>query len=547
MAGLLDDLMNAYGTAGSGIGNVLSALGSKIRGNPTATMQDALNNSSDDGSVGSMVAANQGQAPANVASAHLPNAAQIAARQGSQQMASAAAAPTSAPAQAQGGPALQAASVPDNSVAQVNANTGFPSASDYNADGTQAAPGSDAAASQPAGGLLGSLAGAASDAVNDPVKSKGLLSALGDAVSGMGDRLKNMSPAASQGLIAAGMTMLQNNDGRHNLAQLVGDGGVSGLNAYQQVNQNRILAAKNMIDMQHMQNQDQVAAQDAATKQWQATHPTLNPEQAVVNATGIGGAPVTSGVVKSYGTIDQIQPDGSTLTSQKDISGNPIAGTGVISKNPNVGPLQSDQLKVVNGASDQAAKDQAALNRTQNMLTQLQTVNIPAGLKAKGQDLWTQLTGDQTTGQVLRNQLQQQTYQNYLATWKPGIGGRLTNTDVNLLKQGMPPDTASSDTWTKFLTSYGKLQGDVADQSTRGAAFTAQNRGDQGVLHAPLTVAGMTYPSGSSYQQVVMGQGGTAAQQSGQNGGNAANSALLAEAQRRGLKQNANGQWVVSQ
>jgi hypothetical protein len=511
---------------------------------------------------------------ANVASYQQPSAAATAARQGQDavtpyQAPSAAAtadrqgannptAPAQAPTSAQG-PATQAASAQNSPVAQVNATSSFPSASDYNADGTQATPGSDASASQQsAGGLLGSLAGAASDAVNDPVKSKGLLSTLGGAVSNIGNKLQSLSPAASQGLIAAGMTILQNNDGRHNLAQLVGDGGVAGANVYQQVNQNRILAAKNLIDMQHMQNQDATAAQEAATKQWQAMHPTLNPDQAVVNAAGGGGAPVTSGVTKSYGTIDVVQPDGSTMTFQKDIAGNQIPGTGVISKNPNVGPLDAPHQKTVDDISAQATKDQQALTRTQTMLTQLQGANIPAGLKAKGQDLWTQLTGDQTTGQVLRNQLQQQAYQDFLSTWKPGIGGRLTNTDVNLLKQGMPPDTASSQTWTKFLTQYGKLQSDVSDQSTRGSAFAAQNRGDLGPLHAPLTTSvvrnnaqgvptqmQVTFPAGTPYQQVVMGQGGTQATQSGQNG--PSNAALLAEAQRRGLKQNANGQWIVSQ
>jgi hypothetical protein len=41
-----------------------------------------------------------------------------------------------------------------------------------------------------------------------------------------------------------------------------------------------------------------------------------------------------------------------------------------------------------------------------------------------------------------------------------------------------------------------------------------------------------------------MGQGGTQAQQPGQNG---INPALAAEAAKRGFVQNANGQWVASQ
>lgn len=568
MAGLLDALINQYGNGASNpyatpqaapaqssgasinipvaaIGSLIDSLG-KGASNPYAGMNQTSGMSPNPQiipiSQQEADAAVRQQAASNVGSYSQPSAAATAARQGVGQP-SPVAAPTPAPTSA---PAIQSASVPDTSVAQVNTGTDFPSASDYNADGTQAAPGSSADSGQ-AGGLLGSLAGAASDAVSDPVKSKGLLSALGGAVSDIGTKLQTMSPAASQGLIAAGMSMLANNDGRHNLAQLIGDGGVNGINAYQQVNMNRIAAAKNLIDMQHMQNQDQVAAQNAATEQWKAQHPSLSPDQAIVDATGTGGAPVTSGVQKAYGTVKQIQPDGSTVEYPTGINGQPLPGAqGVKTADPNVGPLPPEQLKVVNDANTQSAKDQHALLQTQTMLEKLQSVNIPAGLKAKGQDLWTQVTGNQNEGQILRNMLQQQTYQDYLATWKPGIGGRLTNTDVNLLKQGMPPDTASSQTWTKFLTSYGKLQSDVADQSARAAAFASQNRGQLDTLRAPLTVGGVTYGSGTPYSSVVMGQGGTGAQQSGQNGG-AANAALLAEAQRRGLKQNANGQWVIPQ
>lgn len=500
----------------------------------------------------------------------LPNATQMAARQGAQQQA-----PQNAQPQAQAAPA-QAPTMPSQQVdaqpvAQVNAQSGFPSPSDYNADGTQAAPGADASA-QGQSGLLQSLAGTASDAAQDPVKAKGLLSYLGDQATGVGQKLKSLSPAASQALIASGLTMLANNNGSTNLSQLIGQGGIAGLNQYTDIKQNQIqnqiAYQKLQQDLAEKQATNATANFNAATERFKATHPAIQADQNIVDLSGASGqgangqAPiVASGGVKAAGTVDQIQPDGSTMTYKSDIHGQPIPGTGVISKNPNVGPLQPDQLKVVNAAQDQAAKDQHNVALTQQYMAKLSptmldpatgkqvpntnAVTVPGGLMAKGQDLWTKLSGDQTTGQVLRNQLQQQTYQDYLATWKPGIGGRLTNTDVNLLRQGMPPDTAGSATWYKFLSAYGKLQADQADRSQRAADFVAQNRGDQSPLRAPLTSNGVTYPAGTTYAQVVSGQGGTPAGQSGQNGGGA--NGIVAQAQAAARAGDASAQAALKQ
>lgn len=447
--------------------------------------------------------------------------------------------------------------VQDSPVAQADAQPGFPTPSDYNADGTQASAASDAG---PTGGLLGTLAGTAQQAVSDPSQSKGLLSALGDTMSGIGDKLKGMSPAASQGLIAAGLTMLAGNDGRHNIAQLAGMGGIAGLNQFQTVTQNSIAnqmaRSKMAVDLWNHQIANQVAQQNANTEAYKATHPVVSAGQTVLGPNTAGTmSPVGSGGVKAEGSIDEVNPDGSVTTYKTDTSGQKIPGTGTISKNPNVGPLNPDQLKVVNEAQTEAQKQAYGVQRTQMLMSKLSPtmidpssgqqvpnpdyINVPGGLAMKGQDMWTKLTGDQTTGQVLRNEMQQQAYQQFLATWKPGIGGRLTNTDVNLLKQGMPPDTAGGATWYKFLSAYGKLQQDMADHSQRQAAFVSQNRGDMSPLRAPLTFNGVTYPAGSTYAQVSAGQGGTAAQQPAQNGaggGGVANSAIIEELRRRGVK-----------
>lgn len=494
-----------------------------------------------------------GIAPALQTAAAAPRIAAMQAQAAQAPITQPQAAPQPAAPQAQ----LPQQQVQDSPVAQADAQPGFPTPSDYNADGTQASAAPDAG---PNGGLLGALAGTAQQAVSDPSQSKGLLSALGDTMGDIGNKLKGMSPAASQGLIAAGLTMLAGNDGRHNLAQLAGAGGIAGLNQYQTVTQNsianRIAQQKMAVDLWNHQIANQVAQQNAATEAYRATHPVVSAGQTVLGPNGSGGmTAVGSGGVKAEGSIEQANGDGSTTTFKTDTAGQIIPGTGVVSKNPNVGPLNPDQLKVVNEAQTEAQKQAYGVQRTQMLMSKLSPtmldpttgkqvpnpdyINVPGGLTMKGQDMWTKLTGDQTTGQVLRNEMQQQAYQQFLATWKPGIGGRLTNTDVNLLKQGMPPDTAGGATWYKFLSAYGKLQQDMADHAQRQAAFVSQNRGDMSPLRAPLTFNGVTYPAGSTYAQVSAGQGGTMAQQPGQNGGSGVpvqNSAIIEELRRRGVK-----------
>jgi hypothetical protein len=94
------------------------------------------------------------------------------------------------------------------------------------------APPTDGDTQQPQGGLLGLIGQASQEAVQSPEASQGLLSALGQKAQEIGSKLTNLSPAASQGLLATGLGILANNNGTMNLGQVVGYGGMSGLNAY---------------------------------------------------------------------------------------------------------------------------------------------------------------------------------------------------------------------------------------------------------------------------------------------------------------------------
>lgn len=78
----------------------------------------------------------------------------------------------------------------------------------------------------------------------NPVAAQGLLSSLGDTLGGYASKLKTLSPAASQGLITAGLGILGGNNGRQSLTQLVGQAGTQGVNAYTAAKQQALLNAQ---------------------------------------------------------------------------------------------------------------------------------------------------------------------------------------------------------------------------------------------------------------------------------------------------------------
>ena len=94
----------------------------------------------------------------------------------------------------------------------------------------------------------------------------------------------DMSPAARQGLLAAGLGMLANNQGGASLGQVVGRGGLLGVNAY---------AGAQEEQMRQQQAQQQMALQDAETKMKQQQLAIAvrdyNTKQGILGQLGFGG------------------------------------------------------------------------------------------------------------------------------------------------------------------------------------------------------------------------------------------------------------------
>lgn len=468
--------------------------------------------------------------------------------------------PSAPPATATPAQPNVASQAPDpNQVAAVNTDSSFPtsdfSGGDPNQNAAPSQTGGDPSQSG-SGGLLSSLLGPAQAAASDPNQAKGLLSQLGSMAQNVGQKLTNLSPNASQALIAGGLTMLANNNGKQNLGQIIGDGGIAGINDYQtnvqNQNANAIAQQKLRQDLAEKAAANNIAQQQADTDRYKALNAptTVAPGNSVTTPAmmGQGIAPQGSGQPVVARTVDVTDGNGNTMTQQLDTFGNPI-GAPMPKTLAYTGPLTPPQQATVNTAATTAANSQAGLQKTQNMLAQLQPtipdpnnpgqtipnpsyIGVVGGIPSSAATILQSITGGQTQSQLMRQQIEQNVRLSMLQGYKGGIGGRLTNTDVQMLQQGMPPDNANGTTLANYLQAYSHLQQDQASRDAATAAYYQANRGDASPLRTPLTINGTTFPAQTTLSQVLakapaLGQQAANQAQSGTQG----NSSSAAPAQ----------------
>ncbi|RAA25199.1 hypothetical protein DN523_10175 [Burkholderia multivorans] len=400
---------------------------------------------------------------------------------------------------------LPSVTVPDMPVTPVMADDG---STTQNATPAPSTPAS--------GGLLGMLSGAAQDAVQSPEKSKGLLERLGAGIS-------NMSPAASQALIASGLTMLAGNDGSRNLGQLIGLGGIAGLNAYSNVKQTDVanqLATRKLDQQQQQQGFENALA--VRKQLWDEGKPiSVGAEQSLYSRNPDGSyKPVVQAQPSVARTADVIGPDGRTYTVQLDRFGNQV-GTPMLKTDPFGGPLSESQQKYVNDAQNAALTAQQTYQKTNALLNQL--ANAPefsAGLGATFNDWLAKATGNPYEGQQLRNQLKQFVNSTILNELPPGSA---SDKDVQLVRNGTPSDTADKKTWKAYLSAVANVQQAAAVAAQIRADYLTANRGSLGPLMQPATIRGRQFPAGASLDKVLNGDT--------QNSASPSRSALIAAAQ----------------
>ncbi|MBU9358911.1 hypothetical protein KTE52_21475 [Burkholderia multivorans] len=400
---------------------------------------------------------------------------------------------------------LQSVTVPDMPVTPVMAD-----------DGSTAQDATRAESAPAAGGLLGMLSGAAQDAVQSPEKSKGLLERLGASIS-------NMSPAASQALIASGLTMLAGNDGSRNLGQLIGIGGIAGLNAYSNVKQTDAANQLATRKLDQQQQQQQFDNGLAARKQlWEEGKPiSVGADQSLYARNPDGSyKPVVQAQPSVARTTDMLGPDGRTYTVQLDRFGNQV-GTPMLKSDPLSGPLGESQQKYVNDAQNAALTARQTYQNTVALANQLANApDFASGAAGTFNDFLTKITGNKDAGQQLRGQLAQFVNSTILNQLPPGSA---SDKDIQLVRNGTPADNASKETWQAYLSAVGRVQQAAAVAAQMRADYLTANRGSLGPLIQPATIGGRQFPAGASLTDVLNGRT--------QNAASPSRSALIAAAQ----------------
>lgn len=349
-----------------------------------------------------------------------------------------------------------------------------------------------------AGGLLGMLSGAAQDAVQSPEKSKGLLERLGAGIS-------NMSPAASQALIASGLTMLAGNDGSRNLGQLIGIGGIAGLNAYSNATQTAAASALAQQKLlQEQKRQDQQFDLEKEKFAWERGKPIAVGADQSLYAPDANQAGAYKAVVQPQPsvarTVDTMGPDGRTYTVQLDRFGNQV-GTPMLKTDPFGGPLSESQQKYVNDAQNAALTARQTYQNTVALASQLANApDFASGAAGTFNDFLSKITGNKDAGQQLRGQLAQFVNSTILNQLPPGSA---SDKDIQLVRNGTPADNASKETWQAYLSAVGRVQQAAAVAAQMRADYLTANRGSLGPLMQPATIGGRQFPAGASLTDVL--------------------------------------------
>lgn len=373
-------------------------------------------------------------------------------------------------------------------------------------DPSQAIHGGDSDQPTASGGLLGALMPAAQDAAQTPEASKSLLGALGASVSTIGDKLGNLSPSASQALLASGLTMLAGNDGRRNLAQLVGAGGLSGLNTYagaqQQQFGNAMAQQKLLQDAQQKAFDNRIAAGKLGVEQYNAVNApvTVAPGSSLYTK---DGRPLVQGTPQVARTIETQDGAGNVYTLQYGNDGNMI-GQPVLKNAVGVGPLSEAQQKTVNDAAAAAADARTTYQNTTYLANQLAGApEFASGAAANINDMLTRITGNKDAGQQLRGQLAQFVNKSILGELPPGSA---SDKDIALVRNGVPADNAAPNTWLAYLQAVGRVQKGVAEYQAAKADYSAANRGSLGPLGRDATINGVQFPAGTTFAQATLQQ-----------------------------------------
>lgn len=163
------------------------------------------------------------------------------------------------------------------------------------------------------------------------------------------------------------------------------------------------------------------------------------------------------------------------------------------------GQLTGPAEKIVNDSSAAAAAAVQSAAKVQDLADRFKTSNMGASYKARGAELWKQVTGSQDAYTQIRAEWQQMRNKGALAN-RADMPGSMSNADREFLLQGFPRDDANPAYIARWLETMARASTAVAKQEDSKAEWVAQN-GNLGPTRRDIVVDGHRVPKGMTFSQ----------------------------------------------
>lgn len=163
------------------------------------------------------------------------------------------------------------------------------------------------------------------------------------------------------------------------------------------------------------------------------------------------------------------------------------------------GQLTGPAEKIVNDSSAAAAVAVQSAAKARDLADRFKASGMASSYKARGAELWKQITGSQDAYTQMRAEWQQMRNKGALAN-KADMPGAMSDADREFLLQGFPRDDANPAYIARWLGTMARASEAVAKQEDSKAEWVAQN-GNLGPTRRDIVVDGHRIPKGMTFSQ----------------------------------------------
>lgn len=161
------------------------------------------------------------------------------------------------------------------------------------------------------------------------------------------------------------------------------------------------------------------------------------------------------------------------------------------------GTLDASANQAINSAVISSQTNQALADRAKNLADQFQAADMSGGWRASAASLWRGAWGDQNPVDGLRQAYKAMINSLAVKNLPPGPA---SDKDIQLARQGFPPDNASKEYIVSFLRGMEKMQTAAAQADDRRANWIAANK-SLAPARQDINVGGVMIPAGTTFRE----------------------------------------------